>query len=62
MGVAPLVSLLVAASKKLYSSNITVHALVSIARSDMMVVEIFHPSQKQDLRGVVAVSVSEVIF
>ena len=62
MGVAALVSLGVAASKALSSANITAHAVSSVARSAGTMVKIFRPSQKRNLRGVVAVSVSEVKF
>ena len=62
MGVAALVSLLVAGSKALYSANITAFAVYSVARSSMMMVEIFRPSQNRDLRGVVSVLVSKVNF
>ena len=62
MGVAALMYLLVAASKVLYSKNITAHTVSSVARSATTMVEIFHLSQKQGLREVVARLVSKVNF
>ena len=55
IGVAALVSLLLAASKSLSSDNITVHAVSYVSRFDVTTVEIFRLSQKPGLRGVVAV-------
>ena len=62
MEVAALVSLLVAASKEIYSANITAYEVSYVARSDATMVEIFRPSQNQYLRRVVAVLVSKVNF
>ena len=62
MGVVALMYLGLAASKAFSSPNITAHTVSSVSRSSAVMVEIFRPSQKRDLRGVVAVLVSEVIF
>ena len=62
MGIAAIVYLLLTESKEIYSTNITLHAVSSVARYATTTVEIFRPSQKWDLCGVVAVPVSEANF
>ena len=60
--IAALVSRLSAASKAHYSANITAHDFSSIARSAATMVGILRLSQKRDVRGVMYVSVYELIF
>ena len=60
--IATLVSLLVSVIKALYSANITAHVVSSVARYDGAMVETSLLPQKWNLRGVVAMLVSEVKF